>query len=86
MMAAPLIMSNDLRDIDPRSKEVLQNKHIIAINQDSLGMQGYRTTQVGGSELHRNSYQIQIKLATIYIILSDWTVLNLKILKKVVIM
>lgn len=43
IMAAPLIMSNDLRDICPRSKALLQNKHIIAINQDSLGQQGYRT-------------------------------------------
>uniref|UniRef100_A0A8C6TP47 Alpha-galactosidase n=1 Tax=Neogobius melanostomus TaxID=47308 RepID=A0A8C6TP47_9GOBI len=43
IMAAPLIMSNDLRDICPRSKALLQNKRIIAISQDPLGKQGYQT-------------------------------------------
>lgn len=47
IMAAPLLMSNDLRDICPRSKELLQNRHIIAISQDPLGKQGYRTAKVG---------------------------------------
>ncbi|XP_043913060.1 alpha-galactosidase A [Protopterus annectens] len=42
MMAAPLLMSNDLRQIDEESKAILQNKDVIAINQDSLGKQGYR--------------------------------------------
>ena len=46
IMAAPLLMSNDLRDICPRSKELLQNRHIIAINQDPLGRQGYRSIKV----------------------------------------
>lgn len=48
IMAAPLLMSNDLRDICPRSKELLQNKYIIAISQDPLGRQGYRTAKVRG--------------------------------------
>lgn len=48
IMAAPLLMSNDLRDICPRSKELLQNRRIIAISQDPLGKQGYRTLKVGG--------------------------------------
>lgn len=47
VMAAPLIMSNDLRDISPGSKALLQNKLIIAINQDPLGQQGFRTSQSG---------------------------------------
>lgn len=46
IMAAPLLMSNDLRDICPRSKALLQNKHIIAISQDPLGKQGLRTAKV----------------------------------------
>lgn len=49
IMAAPLLMSNDLRDICPRSKALLQNKHIIAISQDPLGKQGYLTVKVGVS-------------------------------------
>ncbi|XP_070818234.1 alpha-galactosidase A [Chaetodon trifascialis] len=51
IMAAPLLMSNDLRDICPRSKELLQNRHIIAISQDSLGKQGYRTAKVDSFEV-----------------------------------
>ncbi len=46
IMAAPLLMSNDLRHICPKAKELLQNKQIIAINQDPLGMQGHRTLKV----------------------------------------
>uniref|UniRef100_UPI003AAC8075 alpha-galactosidase A isoform X2 n=1 Tax=Centroberyx gerrardi TaxID=166262 RepID=UPI003AAC8075 len=51
IMAAPLLMSNDLRDICPRSKELLQNRHIIAISQDPLGKQGYRTAKVNSFEV-----------------------------------
>uniref|UniRef100_A0A8C1G4P8 Alpha-galactosidase n=1 Tax=Cyprinus carpio TaxID=7962 RepID=A0A8C1G4P8_CYPCA len=43
IMAAPLLMSNDLRNICPKAKELLQNKQIIAINQDPLGKQGHLT-------------------------------------------
>ncbi|KAH7952824.1 hypothetical protein HPB49_001540 [Dermacentor silvarum] len=42
IMAAPLIMSNDLRDISPESKDLLLNKFIIAIDQDPLGLMGRR--------------------------------------------
>jgi hypothetical protein len=35
--SAPLIMSNDLRDITPSQKAILQNKEVIAIDQDPLG-------------------------------------------------
>lgn len=40
IMAAPLIMSVDLRAIEPAFKNILLNKEIIAINQDKLGIQG----------------------------------------------
>uniref|UniRef100_A0A8C5PTV7 Alpha-galactosidase n=1 Tax=Leptobrachium leishanense TaxID=445787 RepID=A0A8C5PTV7_9ANUR len=42
IMAAPLLMSNDLREISAESKALLQNKEVIAINQDLLGAQGYK--------------------------------------------
>ncbi|KAI5702800.1 hypothetical protein M8J75_004246 [Diaphorina citri] len=42
ILAAPLIMSNDLENIKPEFKEILQNKKIIAVNQDPLGIQGRR--------------------------------------------
>ena len=33
-------MGNDLRDLDPEMKKLLQNEEIIAVNQDPLGKQG----------------------------------------------
>lgn len=38
IMAAPLLMSVDLRSIRPEYKAILQNRKIIAVDQDILGM------------------------------------------------
>jgi len=51
MLAAPLIAGNDLRLMTKETKEILTNKEMIAIDQDSLGVQcfrwfDYRTFQV----------------------------------------
>ncbi|XP_060935367.1 alpha-galactosidase A [Limanda limanda] len=51
IMAAPLLMSNDLRHICPRSKGLLQNRHIIEISQDPLGRQGFCTIKVNNFEV-----------------------------------
>ncbi|KFQ85216.1 Alpha-galactosidase A, partial [Phoenicopterus ruber ruber] len=51
IMAAPLFMSNDLRHISPEAKWLLQNKEVIAINQDPLGKQGYQITKDKNFEL-----------------------------------
>ncbi|XP_074037241.1 alpha-N-acetylgalactosaminidase [Leptinotarsa decemlineata] len=40
VMAAPLIMSVDLRTIDQKAKDILLNKDVIAVNQDPLGIMG----------------------------------------------
>uniref|UniRef100_A0A6P7F031 Alpha-galactosidase n=1 Tax=Diabrotica virgifera virgifera TaxID=50390 RepID=A0A6P7F031_DIAVI len=40
VMAAPLIMSVDLRTIEPKFREILLNKDAIAVNQDPLGEMG----------------------------------------------
>ncbi|KAM7382319.1 hypothetical protein PAMP_002057 [Pampus punctatissimus] len=45
IMAAPLIMSNDLRNLDNSARAILQNKAVIAINQDPMGIQGRRLLQ-----------------------------------------
>uniref|UniRef100_A0A4W3HXU1 Alpha-galactosidase n=1 Tax=Callorhinchus milii TaxID=7868 RepID=A0A4W3HXU1_CALMI len=42
ILAAPLFMSNDLRKISNEAKKLLQNKLLIFINQDHLGIQGTR--------------------------------------------
>ncbi|KIH52455.1 hypothetical protein ANCDUO_17444 [Ancylostoma duodenale] len=38
--SAPLIMSNDLRDLAPEFKEILLNRDVIAIDQDPMGIMG----------------------------------------------
>ena len=42
MLAAPLISGNDLRKMSKETSEVLTNKDVIAVNQDKLGIQGYK--------------------------------------------
>jgi len=42
MLAAPLIAGNDLTKMSAETKSVLTNKDVIAINQDLLGIQGFR--------------------------------------------
>ncbi|XP_028923825.1 alpha-galactosidase A [Ornithorhynchus anatinus] len=51
IMAAPLFMSNDLRQISPQAKALLQNREVIAINQDPLGRQGYRLSKEDNFDL-----------------------------------
>lgn len=46
ILAAPLLMSVDLRTIRPEYKTILQNKKIIAVDQDPLGIQGRRIYKV----------------------------------------
>ena len=42
MMASPLIAGNDLRGMKKETIEILTNREMIAVDQDSLGVQGYR--------------------------------------------
>jgi alpha-galactosidase len=41
MLAAPLISGNDLRNMSAETHDVLTNREVIAVNQDSLGVQGF---------------------------------------------
>ena len=47
IVAAPLIMGNDVRNMTKGSLELLQNKDIIAVDQDILGKAGVRITEKG---------------------------------------
>ena len=63
ILAAPLIMSVDLRTIKPEYKAILQNREVIAIDQDPLGIQGRRLniTQEVCIPLHvTNIYQMNV--------------------------
>jgi alpha-galactosidase len=42
ILAAPLIAGNDLRDMRPEIHDILTNKEVIAVDQDSLGREGER--------------------------------------------
>jgi hypothetical protein len=44
--SAPLMMSNDLRNIDNASRHILQHSRLIAINQDPMGVFAKRILQV----------------------------------------
>lgn len=69
IMAAPLFMSNDLRTISSGARTILQNKMIIGINQDPLGIQGRRIVKVSSClavnvciHLSGNQYLLSILL------------------------
>ena len=42
MMASPLMAGNDLRNMSDETLKILTNKEVIAINQDPLGIQGFK--------------------------------------------
>jgi len=51
MLAAPLIAGNDLRHIPRETLEILTNKEVIAVDQDALGVEGFKYSTRGGVEV-----------------------------------
>ena len=51
ILAAPLMAGNDLRNMTNEVKEILTNREVIAVDQDSLGMQGRRVKRHGDREV-----------------------------------
>lgn len=51
MMASPLIAGNDFRKMKPETLAILTNKNLIAVNQDKLGIQGFKLTIEDGVEV-----------------------------------
>lgn len=51
MLAAPLIAGNDLFHMSKETKEILTNKEAIAIDQDSLGIEGFVYSSKDGLEI-----------------------------------
>lgn len=51
MLASPLIMGNDLRSASQETIETLTNEEVIAVNQDKLGIQGYRHSDEGSIDI-----------------------------------
>ena len=51
IMAAPIMISSDVRNMSAETKELYLNKEMIAINQDSLGVQGHRISDEQGKQV-----------------------------------
>jgi alpha-galactosidase len=51
MLAAPLIAGNDLRNMTPETIEILTNHEVIAVDQDSLGIPGFRYLKMDELEI-----------------------------------
>jgi alpha-galactosidase len=51
MMASPLMAGNDVAHMDETTRSILLNKEVIAVDQDSLGVQGHRVSKDGDREV-----------------------------------
>lgn len=51
ILNSPLLLGNDLRAMSSQTLDILTNKEIIAINQDSLGIQGFKYKKEGTVEI-----------------------------------
>jgi len=51
MLAAPLIAGNDLSDMSKETIQILTNKEVIAVNQDSVGVQGFKYSSQDSLEI-----------------------------------
>jgi len=51
ILAAPLMLGNDVRDLSPDILDILTNKEVIAIDQDPLGKQGIKVSDSGNLEV-----------------------------------
>jgi len=51
MLAAPLIAGNDLRNMSEATRSILTNREVIAVDQDPLGIQGFKHTVAGDLEI-----------------------------------
>lgn len=54
MMGSPLMAGNDLRKMSEQTRSILTNKEAIAVDQDSLGVQGFKC-------YHKNDWEIWAK-------------------------
>ena len=51
LLAAPLLAGNDIAKMSADTKEILLNKEVIAVDQDTLGIQGHRVKKSGDLEV-----------------------------------
>lgn len=65
ILAAPFLLSNDLARVTPDVKALLLNKEIIAMNQDSLGIQGLLVKTVNKIEVGSSAARFLIEFLDI---------------------
>jgi alpha-galactosidase len=51
ILAAPLLAGNDLRNMSEETKAILMNPEVIAVDQDTKGVQGHRVWDEGPLEI-----------------------------------
>jgi alpha-galactosidase len=51
LIKSPLLLGNDLQSITEETLEIITNTEIIALNQDPIGVQGYKRTSLNGLEV-----------------------------------
>lgn len=51
IIAAPLFLGNDVRNISPEVKKILLNKEVIAVNQDKAGISGFKVISDNNMEI-----------------------------------
>jgi alpha-galactosidase len=51
LLAAPIIVCNDLRKLSPEEMAILTNPEVVAVDQDPAGIQGHRVAQEGPLEV-----------------------------------
>jgi len=69
IMAAPLLMGNDLRNLDPEMKEILLAGEVIAVNQDPLGKQGFRVAKIEAECANHDIWMRQLSGGDIAVVL-----------------
>ena len=53
LLAAPLMIGCDIRNMDADTRRILTNPEVIAVDQDSLGKQGNRVARTGSTDVWR---------------------------------
>ncbi|XP_033631500.1 alpha-N-acetylgalactosaminidase-like isoform X4 [Asterias rubens] len=67
IFAAPLLMSNDLRNIQPVYRDILLNKEVIRINQDPAGKMGKKMLEFGSVEVWLRPLQYYEEWAIVFL-------------------
>ncbi|XP_055630969.1 alpha-N-acetylgalactosaminidase-like [Toxorhynchites rutilus septentrionalis] len=61
VLAAPLLLSNDLATVTPEIKELLLNREIIAVDQDPMGIQGRYVQTIRNIEIWKRPILPKVK-------------------------